>query len=81
MKNDVTWRYRIVPEEIYHPDIGKYHTYGIQAIWRASNGRMAQKTIHDVGIDRETVENMAKLFTKHQLRPIHFSDVVEDMLP
>ena len=81
MKNDIAWRYRTVSEERYHPDIGKYHTYGIQAMWRASNGRRAQKIIHDVGTDRETVENMARQFTKRQLFPIHFSDAVEDMLP
>jgi len=81
VKDEVAWRYRAVPEKSYHPDIGKYHTYGIQAMWRGSNGRMAQQSIHDVTTDREKAEKMARQFTKHQLCPIHFYDVAEDMLP
>lgn len=73
MRDDVIWRYQVVPEETSHPNIGKYHTYGIQII--------PPESIHDISTDKTIVERMANLFTEHQLSPIHFRDAVEDMLP
>ncbi|MDR2932211.1 MAG: DUF6514 family protein [Oscillospiraceae bacterium] len=72
MKNDVLWRYQAFDEECRHPDIGSYHTYGIEIV--------PPSPIHDVSTDRAFVEHMAGLFTAGQLSPLHFSDAVEDAL-
>jgi len=70
--------YQVIAEKRNDPELGTYFSYGIQETTHSGETR---KVLHDISTRKERVFYMAKLFTQHQLSPIHFSDVVEDMLP
>lgn len=74
------WEYHIIPETCSHPDCGTYHTYGIQA-FSCQNEQLQPITgVHDVSTKQEFVERLAKLFTEHQLSPVHLQEVIEDFI-
>lgn len=75
-ENLSSWQYGVMSENCRHIEIGKYHTYGIEV-----NGREYAEILHDVSIDRETVNRMVGLFNEYQLSPIHLKDAVTDLLP
>jgi len=68
-------QYIVVQEDLYHPDLGEYCTYGIQ-MKREGETDM----IHDISTCRQAVIHMAELFNRCQLSPVHLFDVVTDML-
>lgn len=74
------WNYRATAEHCFSPEIGCYHTYGIQAEGRVANRWTVLETVHDVAVNRDVAEKTAILFTKHQLSPIHLLDALEDFL-
>ncbi|GHU83426.1 hypothetical protein AGMMS50284_6960 [Clostridia bacterium] len=67
--------YRIFGENRFLEDIGVYRTYGI-----IYNLNEEEFCFHDISVNMEQVEHMVMLFNQHQLQPVHFYDVVEDML-
>jgi len=76
-----TYTYSVVEQQCCSGELGAYRTYGIQVAGRMPNGWEIVEVIHDIVFSREAAELMAALFTRYQLSPIHFRDVVEDMLP
>jgi len=68
-------QYIVVKENLYHPDLGEYCTYGIQM----KDGEYID-IIHDISTCGRTVINLAELFNRFQLSPVHLFDVVTDML-
>lgn len=70
------WRYRVVSEDLYRLESGKYHTYGIQL---ETSG--CADTLHDISVCKKTAEHMVELLNHYQVSPIHLYDVVTDMLP
>lgn len=75
------WRYGAVAEYCNSPELGRYHTYAIQVIDRRANELKILDIIHDITLSRRAAESLAALFNRRQLSPIHFKDVVADMLP
>lgn len=76
----VQWWYCAVEEQAYSQELGHYRTYGIQVIGKTADDWTVLDALHDVSTNQDTAKRMAALFTKHQLSPIQFRDVVEDML-
>lgn len=74
------WEYHIISEICSHPDCGTYHTYGIQA-FRCQNEQLQLIAgVHDVSTKQEFAEQLAQLFTQHQLSPLHLEEVIEDFI-
>jgi len=74
------WWYCAVEEQSYCPEFGYYRTYGLQIIGRDLDEWKILDVLHDVSVSQNDAERMAALFTRNQLSPIQFREVVEDML-
>ncbi|MDR0380982.1 MAG: DUF6514 family protein [Oscillospiraceae bacterium] len=70
------WRYHVVPETAQSPELGRYHTYGIRV-----EGAGYDRTTHDVAVSRETAARIAALCNRNGLSPVHFRDILDDLLP
>jgi len=70
------YRYHIVEEYIFNPEIGKYRTYGIKLT--ASDG--TTDYISDVSVSKLETKRMVDYFNRYQLSSIHFQEAVENML-
>ena len=70
------YKYIIVEEQLEHPDIGTYTSYGI----KAEKGNDELIFVSDVSVDRVFVENLARCCTDLQLDPVHLFNVVEDAI-
>lgn len=70
------YKYIAVEQQLEHPDIGTYTSYGIKAI--KENKEIA--FVSDVSVDKAFVENIVRRCTDLQLAPIHIFDVVEDVI-
>lgn len=68
--------YHVFPEKLQSPDIGTYVTYGI-AVKTPTQGK---QVIHDISTYRGFVEEMAELFTRAGLSPVHFDEATEDFV-
>ena len=75
------WEYQPVGTQCFHPDIGSYRTYGLQVYQNTGQQRVPVLLLQDISTRQDSVENMAVLFTFHQLSPVHLHDAVLDMLP
>jgi len=72
--------YLPVRQFLYHPDIGRYRTYGIAAfeLCFARTKRLA--FVPDVALCRKDAAHLAAKCTRGQLAPSQLLDVVEDFL-
>ncbi len=61
--------------------MGRYITYGIQAIRKTALGWEMGEIIHDVTTELRLAAELAQFFNRYQLSPIHLRDVIEDMIP
>lgn len=75
------WEYRVIPETCTHPDLGTYTSYGIQACQRQGQRCQLLAVLHDISSRQFFVEELAALFTRQQLSPLHLKEAVEDLLP
>lgn len=74
------YQYLPIPEQLYSPDLGPYHSFGIVAI-KVCDGEQQQKAFaSDVSTDRDFVEELAERCTAAQLDPIHLKDIVLDSI-
>ena len=71
------YRYMLIEEELYSPDLGKYHSFGIIAL---DNTGKVITFVSDVSPDKALVEGICNRCTKGQLYPIHLLDVIEDSI-
>lgn len=81
MKENTNWSYWAVEETLDDPLLGKYRTYGIQAKHRTVYGWELIEMIHDVTLEANLAQKLARLFRQHQLSPLHIRDALDDMLP
>jgi hypothetical protein len=70
------WHYRVVPETAQSPELGRYRTHGIHI-----EGAGGGQTVHDVAVSRETAVRIAELCNRNGLSPVHFRDILDDLLP
>lgn len=75
------WEYRSIPETCSHPDCGVYISYGIQAYQHCDEHCQLISAVHDISTKQQFVEQLAILFTRQQLSPLHLFDVITDFLP
>lgn len=78
---NLIWHYQAVRESWHNPDLGQYLTYGLRVQRKTGLGWEEIGLIHDVTTQHCFGRRLAKLFSRHQLSPLHFRDVIEDMLP
>ena len=71
--------YRLRKDNFFHPDIGCYSSYGIDAVCETSD--IPVRSILDISPEKEPLENLVFLCNRLQLDLIHLDDVVEDLLP
>lgn len=75
-----TWEYLTFQETLWHPDCGNYTTFGIGVYELYTQQRTFISAIHDISLKEELVKNLTNLFNQLQLSPIHFPEVISDML-
>lgn len=68
--------YGLVPERLYHPDLGEYHTYGVRV-----TAPEYTNILHDVSACKQTAEWIVEQLNRHQVAPVHLYDIVTDLLP
>lgn len=72
--------YQVIYDYLYHPDLGWYHSYGIQVVVDNSKNQTSIHTIHDVSVCKSHAEFIARILNEENVDPVHFSDVVENHL-
>ena len=55
-------------------------TYGIACVEECDGQCEIVHQIHSISADPEQIDLLVNLFNMHHLSPIHFEDVVEDLL-
>lgn len=75
------WSYETVKESRHGPELGRYLTYGLRAWRKTEAGGEEVDFIPDVTTQPRFAELLAELFNRCQLSPLHFREVLEDMLP
>ncbi|MEG1108334.1 MAG: hypothetical protein RSC51_04225 [Oscillospiraceae bacterium] len=63
----ILWDYYAARELSYLPERGLGYTYGIVANGSMSNGWKIIEAVHRISENREVVEDIAALLTKHQI--------------
>jgi len=73
---------RFVPieQQLYHPDLGTYISYGIAALQFQSGRCKLLAFVGDISDSFEAVAALAELCTKEQLAPAQLWDIAEDFL-
>ncbi len=72
--------YEIFDERLNKPDIGEYTAYGVLIYRTAAKEKALIAKISDVTTDLERAEKLILLCNNEQVEPIHFNDVMEDVL-
>ena len=67
------FRYVVVQEDLFSPELGHYRSYGIGAV--NSKGERVN-FVSDVSLEKTFTEKIAKRCTKGQLAPEQLPDVV-----
>ena len=75
-----TWEYLTFQETLWHPDCGNYISFGIGVYQLYTQQRTFVSAIHDISLKEELVKNLTSLFNQLQLSPIHFPEVISDIL-
>lgn len=65
---------------LFAPDIGHYHTFGLQVIHVENGIEKELIRVDDVSTDTTFIHDFAHLLTTEQLHPIHLYDVIEDFI-
>ncbi len=73
-------KYESFKEKLNKPHIGEYTAFGVVVFQAVEMENKEIYKMSDVTTDAEVMENLVQLCNKEQLDPIHFIDVVEDML-
>lgn len=74
------YQYKVVKQILFLKEHGYYRTYAIQCTQAGIPSSVIEQ-IDDVSLDRHFAADLAKLFTKENLDPIHFMDAVYDNIP
>lgn len=77
---DLKTEYTVSERTKEYEDLPYSRTYGITACFTNSDGNRIEKTISDVSLKKETVENLIKTLTENKVSFYHFEAVVEDTL-
>lgn len=73
-------QYRIVSEVLASYDCDKYIAYGIEVFAEHKDKSVVYSTVSDISTDKIQVAEMVEKFNDFELSPVHFLDVIEDML-
>lgn len=74
------YQYLPIQNEIFSPEIGKYHTFGLRVL-RTEDGEDREIMIFpDVSTDFSFTLRLASLFTEKQLDPLHLLDALYDFI-
>ena len=63
---------------MHHPDVGRYHSYGIRAHVIGSDDPNDWETVYYLSSDRRRVEEFADWFGQGQIHPRHLQSMLED---
>jgi hypothetical protein len=74
------WGYRVTQCVMDTPELGEYTTCGMEIRDLSTPGEQIVGTLVDISPDRHYVEQLAALFESAGLSPVHFKDVVCDIL-
>ena len=73
MKQGIVWKYQTVSAPCFHSDIGAYTGYGLAL-------DAAQICAPNLFTNQLDAESAARFLNRHQVSPVHFWDVIEDIL-
>lgn len=72
--------YSVVEEQLYHPEIGSYRSFGIQYERYDKTGRKQLAVISDISTNKRFVVSLAERLNVYQLFPIHLRVYIDDIL-
>lgn len=70
--------YKVVKEEMWHPETGKYNSFGIRVY--GAGKEIEIMTIKDIFTDRSEADRFVSLLNINKVSIIHIWDVIEDYL-
>ena len=70
--------YKLLEKEHYHPDTGRYKSFGISIYRAESNEDLI--TIDDIFTNRNEAEKLVKKCIINEVSPIHIMDIIEDYI-
>ena len=65
--------YKCIEQLFFDETIGNYITYGIEIT-------EGNRIISDISCNKERVNEIVRLINKHQVSPIHITDVLENLI-
>ena len=74
------FRYIVKRETLHTPELGVYHTFGVQVLETQEGSEKVIASVSDVSLDVEKITEFISLCNEHQLCPEHLLDVIEDRL-
>lgn len=74
------YQYLPIQNEIFSPEIGKYHTFGLRVLRTQDGEDQEIMILPDVSTDFSFTLRLASLFTEKQLDPLHLLDVLYDFI-
>ncbi len=72
--------YLPIKERCYNKAIGYYFSFGIKIYRLTENCCSVEFRISDISISEAFVSNLSLLCTKQQLSPIHFEEIIDDLI-
>ena len=75
------WRYQLIQETWNIPEVGWIPTCAILVEERTGDHWESIALLHDVAVDPSVVRRIVERLNAEQLSPLHFLDVVGDLLP
>lgn len=84
MEEITIWRYKLVPETWYWPEIGWYPTYKIvvetleKGTWQVKDPDL--DVIHDVMLDEAEAQKLVDKLNDGKASPLHLREILEDFL-
>lgn len=70
--------YKVIEENLQNCEFGRYVSYGICVY--SEERRMILKSISDVFLEKDKMEQLVMLCNENRLDPIHLSEVIEDAI-
>lgn len=77
----VNTRYRALPEDLFHPDLGSYHSFSIVYEEQSKdNSWIVSRKIEDVTDSFPAVSSLVRLLNEGRLSPCHMRETIENWL-
>lgn len=76
------WKYQVISslQKGLEEASEDYTTFGIQVSLNGSCPALVIDVVEDISLERKTVEKIVAKFNRYQLSPLHFREILSDIL-